>query len=99
MGGISLSTKDFFDQLSEILGYKAGLVLDEQDIRKLLTKEEHLAEYAKLPKHGGLRIRSEVVEIILEYLLFSVGRLERVGADPMIELFHKYKKNKKKLEQ
>lgn len=99
MGAIHLSTTEFFDELSEVLGYKCGLVLDESDLRRLLADDEMYAEYAELKENEGLRIRSEVFAAIFEYLLYRLGRLDEINADPMGEMFRRYRKVKKKREQ
>ncbi len=99
MGAIYISVQDFFEDLADIVGMKSGLVLDRTEIVRLLKEHEHFAEFAELKENAGLRIRSEVYEAIVEYLLFRVGRIERPrNAFPGVELFHKYKRDPKKLE-
>src|SRR5689334_18875488 len=91
---INLSVHAFYEGLTEIVGYKSGLVLDRSDILGLLREDEQLEEFANLNPQGGLRIRSEVYEDIIEYLLFRVGRLERRwNRMPGIDIFHKYKRD------
>jgi restriction system protein len=100
MGAIWLSTEEFFEGLSERIGYKSGLVLDATDIRGLLKSEPAYEEYAALAEDDGLRIRSEVYEGVFEYLLFRVGRLESpVNLPPVAHAYHRYKNDKKKLKQ
>lgn len=100
MGAIWLSVTEFFEGLSEGIGYKSGLVLDETDIRGLLRDEPSYEEYAELPGDSGLRIRSELYEGIFEYLLFRVGRVEApVNAPPVAQAYHKYKGSKDALKQ
>jgi restriction system protein len=98
VGAIHISTKDFYDDLIDLLGVKSGLVLDRADIIALLKEDEGLSEFAALKEHGRMRIRSEVYESVVEYLLFRLGRLEQrntpfAGA----ALFHKYKGDPEKL--
>jgi restriction system protein len=93
---INVSTEEFYESLTEIVGIKSGLVLDRRDVIALLKEDEQMEEYAKLKRRSGLRIRSEVYEDVIEYLLFRVGRLERrFNPPPGVAVFHKYKRNRR----
>src|SRR4051812_28810537 len=96
MGAIHFSVLEFHESLTEIVGYKSGLVLDRSDILRLLREDDQTAEFANFDDGGGLRIRSEVYEDVIEYLLFRVGRLEqRRNSLPGLAIFHKYKRHHK----
>ena len=92
MGSLNMSTIDFYAMLSELLGIKAGLAVSQDELCRLLSEDELTAEYAELEIDGGIRVRSESFEEILETLLYKVGRLKkRLNHLPGISQHHRYK--------
>ena len=98
MGGIWTSADDFYEALTEVIGIKSGLIVEKKDLRELLQQDPQLEAYSDL-QAGLFRIRSEVFEAVVEFLLYKVGVLERpFNPVPVGILYHRYKRNKKKLD-
>lgn len=78
----------------EVVGYKSGLALTEDELRGFVP-EEHIEMWSG---DGGatLRVRSEVLEDLIDALLHGVGAVRTRGVVvPGIRLFHKYKSDPK----
>lgn len=90
-----------FGSLSDVVGTKSGLALNERDLRTLLAREEdeRFSEYLSMHEHDWVRIESIVYEDMVECLLYSVGRLERRHNPlPGGDLYRKYRDDAKALE-
>ena len=86
-----------FGCLSDVVGTKAGLALNESKLRTLLARErdERFAEYLAMHENDWVRIESIVYEDMVQCLLYSVGRLERRHNSPLPggELYREYRNN------
>ncbi|WP_316980405.1 restriction endonuclease [Shumkonia mesophila] len=101
MGSINFEATAMFGSLSDIVGTKSGLALNEQRLRTLLARDEYgrFGEYLEFDDDDWVRIESVVYEDMVEFLLYSVGRLERPDNPmPVIGAYHKYKHDPKALE-
>ena len=90
-----------FGSLSDVVGSKSGLALNERDLRALLAREEdeRFVEYLAMQEDDWVRIESVVYEDMVECLLYSVGRLERRHNPlPGGDLYRKYRNDAKTLE-
>lgn len=84
----------FWETLSESLGFKTGLALDQSDIAALLDSDPRFAHIAKLraDRSDGRRFESVEYEEMCYFLLFKLGRLESDRKPyPIIDLYHRYK--------
>ena len=94
MGAMLFEAPAMFGSLSDIVGTKSGLALNGQQLRDLLARDqdERFGEYLDLCDEDWVRIRSENFEEIVEFLLYSVGRLEHDrNPMPVAGLYHRYK--------
>ena len=101
MGSIHFKVESMFGSLSDLVGSKSGLALNERDLRTLLSREEdgRFTEYLAMPEDDWVRIESIVYEDMVECLLYSVGRLERRNNPlPGGDLYRKYRNDAKALE-
>ena len=90
-----------FGSLSDVVGSKSGLALNERDLRALLAREEdeRFSEYLGMQEDDWVRMNSVVYEDMVECLLYRVGRLERRHNPlPGGDLYRKYKKDTEALE-
>ena len=98
MGSINFPVASMFGTLSDVVGTKSGLALNRQQLAELLGRDERFQEFQALSDDGWVRIHSSLAEEMIEFLLFSVGRLERINNPlPIASLVHKYKKQPAKL--
>jgi restriction system protein len=98
MGSINFSAASMFGTLSDVVGTKSGLALNRRQLAELLGRDERFQEFQALGDDDWVRIHSSTAEEMIEFLLFSVGRLERINNPFLIErLLHKYKKKPAKL--
>ena len=90
-----------FGSLSDVVGSKSGLALNERDLRALLGREEdeRFVHYLSMREDGWVRIESVVYEDMAECLLYAVGHLERRHNPlPGGDLYWKYRNDSKILE-
>jgi hypothetical protein len=98
MGSIRFSAASMFGSLSDVVGTKSGLALNRQQLGELLGRDERFREFQELGDDDWVRIESVTAEEMIEFLLFSVGRLERMNNPlPLAHLYHKYKGDPAKL--
>jgi restriction system protein len=94
-----MSGREFWEGLTEGVGYKTGLALTHDELAGLLRESEMFAEHADVPadeEHGG-RWESVEYEELFAYLLFKFGRLEKPSRSfPVIDLHHRYKDDPEK---
>ena len=98
MGSINFPVASMFGTLSDVVGAKSGLALNRQQLAELLGRDDRFQEFQALSDDGWVRIHSSLAEEMVELLLFSVGRLERINNPlPIASLVHRYKKRPAKL--
>lgn len=96
MGGIWGSREFFNDALTEIAGYKAGVILSEAELYDLMRDQGEIAEVLSPDGLGGGRVHSSAFEEAVVYLLYRLGNTSSPRNVPIsIELFHKYKNTPK----
>ena len=101
MGFINTEAATILGTLSDFVGVKSGLALNEQALLTLLGRDEHgrFDDYLALPEGAWVRIDSVVYEEMAEFLLYSVGRLERLNnLVPFAVVYHRYKHDKTALD-
>jgi restriction system protein len=91
MGSINFSIGAMFGSLSEVVGTKSGLALTKPHIIEIFDNDGRFLEYGNLPEDNNVRIESITYEEMVELLLYSVGRLEKLNNQmPIATLLHKY---------
>ncbi len=100
LGSINISRTAAVETLSEIVGYKAGILIGPEELRDLLQDyDPQLAERIASEQVGGFRFHSSEFQEIVAHLLFKVGNIESPSTVPYsIAMFHKAKKDPKDLE-
>ena len=68
-----------FGSRSDVVGTKSGLALNRQQLGELLGRDERFREFQELRDGDWVRIESVTAEEMIKFLLFSVGRLERIN--------------------
>lgn len=87
-----------FGTLSDVVGTKSGLALNRQQLGELLGRDERFREFEELGDDDWVRIESVTAQEMIAFLLFSVGRLERINNPlPFVHLYHKYENAPAKL--
>ena len=90
MGGIIFRARDLHTHTSEIVGYKSGLALNEDELKSHVPG--HLVEIFSTPPDSILRIRSEEMEELIAGILYKLGTIPHPDIIPAnIRLFHKVK--------
>lgn len=100
MGGISFSVSEYASSVSEIVGHKTGLCLNEKELAKL-TNDLSIIDSSKFlaPKDNFVRIRSEDYQSLISWLLYKTGYTDRHYQQyEHISIFHKYKHDKESLD-
>ena len=91
MGGIWGSREFFSGALTEIAGYKAGVVLTANELFDLM-REQDVANILDPDGPGGGRVHSTSFEEAVVYLLYKLGNTSSPrNVSISIELFHKYR--------
>jgi restriction system protein len=91
MGRIVNSRAHFNASLSEIVGYKAGLALNESQLAELVDEEFH--DTILGDPDEGITIRAEDAEEIVCQLLYGVGRTAiRHRVNPGMEVFREIRR-------
>ena len=90
MGAIWMPRIGFITSLSELVGYKAGVALDREQMRTFL--ESKAPDLFAGPDGALLRIRAEEYDQHLVTLLYSVGNIKSPSLMPsLIQIFHRVK--------
>ncbi|MBB4283923.1 restriction system protein [Agrobacterium tumefaciens] len=94
MGKIWGSREFFIDVLTEIAGYKAGIVLTEEELYEIMRDEGDVGIILDPNGPGGGRIHSSSLEEAVVTLLYRLGNTPSdSNISITIEMFHKYRKN------
>ncbi len=89
MGGIWMSRHQFASAASEFVGQKAGLVLSEEEMARLLPSE--MASQIFPADDQITRLRAEAFEELAVRLLYEVGNISSPDTGPaQVRLFHKF---------
>jgi restriction system protein len=99
MGSFSMSGLHFWETLSEGVGFKAGLALDQAELAALLNSDERFQDLAAMPadEEHGHRFHSSEYEEVFHFVLYKLGRLETSRpAFPVADLHHRYKSDPEK---
>lgn len=90
MGAIIYRVRDLQAHTSEIVGYKSGLALNEDELKEYAPS--HLQEiFATSPEHI-VRIRSEAMEELIAGILYRLGTVPYPDIMPShIRLYHRVK--------
>lgn len=96
MGGIWGSREFFSDALTEIAGYKAGVVLTDAELLELMREQEEVARILDPEGPGGGRLHSSSFEEAVVYLLYRLGNTPSPSnVSITIEMFHRYRNGSK----
>jgi len=92
MGSVHLSRVSLIESLTEIVGYKSGLVLTKEELVEPLRTSGYFEKILDPAGPGGGRIRSEEYENAVVLLLYKLGRTSSPDNNLFIaEMYHKYK--------
>ncbi|SER10542.1 restriction endonuclease [Sphingobium sp. YR768] len=92
MGSIHLSRVSLIESLTEVIGYKSGLVVAEGELVELLRASGYFEKILASDGSGGGRIRSEEYENAVVLLLYKLGRTSSPNNIFFLaEMYHKYK--------
>lgn len=97
MGAVLMPVMSHIAALSEIVGSRAGLALNRQDLHEILSNSPSYDGFALASDTTIIRLRSEVIEELVAHLMYKVGRIEQQASKFFfIDLYHKYKSDPKK---
>lgn len=93
MGSVHLARQTAVDFFTELVGFKAGIVLTIRELSELLVDlSPELARNIASEDFGGFRFHSTEVEEISAHLLYRVGNIAKPSTIPShIELYHQVK--------
>ncbi|MCA9232397.1 MAG: restriction endonuclease [Planctomycetales bacterium] len=98
MGGIWFNPGQLGGSVGELVGYKVGLALTRRQFTSHLRDEPYYQDIWRKSFNSVVRIRSEVVEGLVAYLLFRLGRISDPSPIPSsIRLYKKLLGSKRKL--
>lgn len=93
MAGIWLKGAVLVGSLSEIAGYKSGLTLSRSELKQILHSEDRFSQCWPESFDSIMRIRSEVFESLVAWVLFKIGNIDSPDTGLFsIRLYHKYAK-------
>lgn len=96
--GIWLSRQSMIDMLLEIAAFKAGVVLTEDEVVKLVAGSS-IGDGFLTPNKPGGRVESVEIEDAVAQLLYQLGNIDSPSNMPItIKLFHRYKGDPEQLE-
>lgn len=96
MGGIWGSREFFVEVLTEIAGYKAGIVLTQEELFDILNDQNDIGTILDPNGPGRGRIHSSSLEDAVVTLLYRLGNTPSdKNISITIEMFHKYRKGDK----
>ncbi|MBW0366146.1 restriction endonuclease [Ensifer adhaerens] len=97
MGSIWGSREFFIDVLTEVAGYKAGVVLTEAELYELMRDQSDMGSILDPDGPGGGRIHSSSLEDSVVTLLYRLGNTPSDrNISITIEMFHKYRNSPQK---
>ncbi len=100
MGGISGHRQYFIDSFIEIVGYKTGILLSQDQLLTLLDELGNFRVRLEPDGEKGARLHSNEVEEITAFLLHRLGNTDTpVPINSHISLHHKYKNNDAQFER
>lgn len=97
MGAIWFDQNRLAAYISEVVGYKSGLALNQYEILDKLSSERQFKKHIENNKNNMVRIRSEDIEDIIKLLLNKVGNTSKVQGNPVVDLVLKYTNKPKEL--
>lgn len=96
--GIWLSRQSLIDRLIETAGYKAGIVVTEDDVVEMVADTTIGRDFLADGSTGG-RVRSEEVDEAVAQLLYALGNIASPSTTPIsIQLHHRFKDDPELLE-
>lgn len=100
MGAIIMSVSEYISSVSEFVGNKTGLCLDENDLARL-TKDFSEVDSNRFmaSKESVIRVRSEDYSAIILWLYYKTGYTDKYYPENYhLELYKKYHKDKTKMD-
>jgi restriction system protein len=94
MGSIHLTREHLLETLIEVVGFKAGVVIGEDRLLRIVGSGSPVSEILDPNGPGGGRVRSEDVEEAVAVLLHAVGNTSSPHKTfSAIDMFHRYKRD------
>ena len=96
MGHMNLQAKTLLDRSLMQSAFSPAWPLSIKRVRLLLTKDpyDRFSELLTTDEENWLRLESTVFENLFQFILYSLGRLERVNSmSPVVGLQHRHKQN------
>ena len=98
MGSFVMSVMQYAGLLSELVGCKAGLALNRDELHAHMRAMDGYDGFLGQGEAEMRRMRSEQVQTDLGWLLFKVGRIDKPGDGiAIIDVYHRYKRDPHKL--
>lgn len=94
MGSINLTREHLLETLTEVVGFKAGVVIDEARLRSIVGTDGPVGSILDAKGAGGGRVRSEDVADAVALLLHAVGNTASpIRTFSTIDMYHRYKRD------
>lgn len=75
MGAVVFSVRDFYDQSSELVGIKSGLLLGDYSINKILREKFQDDFLGDENDSNFIRLRAEEIEAMIKYIRVKIGNI------------------------
>jgi HJR/Mrr/RecB family endonuclease len=75
MGAVLFTIQNFYDQTSELVGIKSGILLNEYRINKILKENFHDGFLDNIEPNHLVRLRSEEIEAMIKYIRIRIGNI------------------------
>src|SRR5712692_9184394 len=93
MGAIWFTGASLVGLIAEVAGFKTGLALSRPELRKIITSRPELKTYWPRSFEQSIRIRSEVYEGLIAWVLFKLGNIETPSTESFsMRLLRRYTK-------
>lgn len=93
MGAVLFPIQSFYDQTSELVGIKSGLLLNDFTVNKIL-KEKFNDRFLDNPNgNHHVRLRSEEIEMMIKYIRIRIGNIPASSKVNHYRILSKYFKS------
>ncbi len=93
MGAVVFPIQKFYDQTSELVGIKSGLLLSDTDINSILKEKFEDTFLDNQSKDQIIRLRSEAIELMIKYIRIRIGNIPSAPKVNYYKILAKYLKD------
>lgn len=99
MGSVIYSRSDYLEFLAEVVGYKSGVLLSQEELLSFLSGMPEYQDLGDYPSGATLRLRSEFIQDTIARILNRLGNADAKGYTPLgVTVLKKYMHDESELE-